>query len=148
MKKIRTVSATVLTTAAVIAGAAAVAGRQQTAKARQAYIDETSSLLIQGIEQIHFAQQLDPDFQPKFQRLLGQLETVQPPPEFVKRHGELVESLDSLGREYDAVLQKAASGDIAGLKLGIQKLNSNWARVLRSHLDWLESVRGNVDEFD
>lgn len=145
--RVKTHGATALATAGAVAVAVAAAQAKQKAEAKQRYIEETSQLLNKSLKEIKFAKDMSPkeyrnDFQPRYQRLMGQLESSSPPPALVTRHQRLVRDLDALGEEFDELMRLAESGDLSGLATRVERLNGAWADVVTSNISWLKSALG------
>jgi len=91
-------------------------------RALEDYIERTSRLLSQGLEEIKRGNTMSPneyreEFRPAFMRILGQLEAGRPEsPEIATRHNQLVRELQGLVAEFDTAMAKAekATGQATG----------------------------------
>lgn len=143
--KVKAYGGTALATAAALAAAAAAAQAQQAKEARARYVEETSQLLLKSVRELGIAMELPPaqfraEFQPRYQRIMGQLEGAAPPHALAARHRQLVKDLDALGAQFDDLGRRVEAGDDHGVTVSIRQLNAAWSDVVTSNVQWLKSA--------
>ena len=136
----RNVGLAVLAVAAAAAAGAGASTSQENKRQRGTYADQMQRLLTESFEEVEFARQFDPEFQGRFQNLLGRLEATIPPKKFAQRHQEITSSMRQFGRQYDEVVRRGLAGDESGLEMAIQRINRDWKRMLQSNLEWLQAA--------
>ena len=136
----RNVGLAVIAVAAAAAAGAGASASQGNKRQRGTYADQMQRLLNESFEEVEFARQFDPEFQGRFQNLLGRVEATVPPKKFAQRHQEIVNSMRQFGRQYDEVVRRGLAGDGSGLEMALQRINRDWKRMLQSNLEWLQAA--------
>src|SRR5688572_24688016 len=85
------------------------------------------------------------EFRPKYAHILGELEAIVPEdPRLKEGHDRLVADVDRVGKEFDAVMHKQATGDAAGFARAAERANRAWAATITSMTQWL--AEANIAE--
>ena len=97
------------------------------------------------MNEIRYTPEMEPsafqrEFQPRFQRVMGQLDKSTPPPDLAARHQQLIRDLDKVGKEIEELMRTAELGDVDNLALRIKYVNDAWSEVLKSNIEWFKSA--------